>query len=480
MSPVPANVQPALTISSSTNEPFGLRGNITPIMSTPQAHANNVRIDSLQPPQNSANSPDSTRAHPQLFGPPPQTVPSNGFAPAHIPAASQPQAPSSSVTVPGTIPVTVTVTAGGGLSSGPGAQQPSALSSTSAAPSPAPLVTTTSTSSLAIAAPATRSDTPTAGGRRSRPSGAASRSRTNRQQLQDVSGGGATASQTQARAQAQAEPQVQAQDLNDSQLAGPSRTNNTGSPREAPLTVTLANFAPPQDALPSSVAATPTLPPLNSSLMAPSPAPQNGNNGTAIAASTQMHPPAEGIYRTFEELLRAVQQSAKAQGYSVVKLRSSNYRDGKATRYDLVCDRGGVKYNSTAKKRNPSTRKVDCPWRGKAVCEVQLNNQWRFQVQDARHNHEPRIQTAVAGVEQAPTSQYLRTISNKIDRVGHDLTQMLSRIDNRLEGMEKRLLDIETRVGSVDARVNAIESQSRMDIPMDDVGRDLLASSAIM
>jgi hypothetical protein len=104
-------------------------------------------------------------------------------------------------------------------------------------------------------------------------------------------------------------------------------------------------------------------------------------------------PPPEGIYRSFDDLMNSVQRVAKDQGYGIVKLRASNYREGKPTRYDLVCDRGGVKYNSTAKKRNPSTRKIDCPFRAKAVCEVQLGNQWRFAVQELRHNHEPRVPT---------------------------------------------------------------------------------------
>ncbi|KMQ81680.1 gln pro-rich protein, partial [Lasius niger] len=59
-------------------------------------------------------------------------------------------------------------------------------------------------------------------------------------------------------------------------------------------------------------------------------------------------PPPEGIFRSFEDLMASVQRVAKDQGYGIVKLRASNYREGKPTRYDLVCDRGGVKYNSTA------------------------------------------------------------------------------------------------------------------------------------
>jgi hypothetical protein len=167
--------------------------------------------------------------------------------------------------------------------------------------------------------------------------------------------------------------------------------------------------------------------------------------GSGLGAGLQ--PPPEGIYRTFEDLLEAVQKSAKDQGYGIVKLRASNYRDGRATRYDLVCDRGGVKYNSTAKKRNPSTRKIDCPFRAKAVCEVQLNNQWRFVVQEARHNHEARVGASIPGQENTPIAQSIRSMTNKLDRVQHDLAQGLQKIEatlsQRLENIEKRLENME-------------------------------------
>ncbi|KAI0128682.1 hypothetical protein BJ170DRAFT_341178 [Xylariales sp. AK1849] len=181
-------------------------------------------------------------------------------------------------------------------------------------------------------------------------------------------------------------------------------------------------------------------------------------------------PPPEGIYRTFEDLLTAVQRVAKDQGYGVVKLRASNYRDGKPTRYDLVCDRGGVKYNSTAKKRNPSTRKVDCPWRAKAVCEVSLQNQWRFQVQDARHNHEARVPAAPPGQENTPLAQSIRSLTNKLDRIGHDMSQGLGRIEQRLEAMEKRMADLEQRTINIDARMSGIDSRGAgMDVPLDNM-----------
>ncbi|KAK3313764.1 hypothetical protein B0H66DRAFT_360520 [Apodospora peruviana] len=176
-------------------------------------------------------------------------------------------------------------------------------------------------------------------------------------------------------------------------------------------------------------------------------APQPSTSMPPQSDTPGLAPPADCIYASFDDLLASVQRTAKDQGYGIVKLRASNYRDNKPTRYDLVCDRGGVKYNSTAKKRNPSTRKVDCPFRAKAVCEVNLGNQWRFVVQEPRHNHEPRIPAAVPGQENTPVAQSIRSITNKIDRMSHDMTQGFSQLQStmlaHLEMIEKRLEALE-------------------------------------
>lgn len=173
-------------------------------------------------------------------------------------------------------------------------------------------------------------------------------------------------------------------------------------------------------------------------------------------------PPPEGIYRTFDELLQAVQRSAKDQGYGVVKLRASNYREvngtNKPTRYDLVCDRGGVKYNSTAKKRNPSTRKIDCPWRAKAVCEVQLGGQWRFVVQEANHNHDARMATVAPGQEATPVEKQLKSLQNKMDRLIHDQTDGFARLT---ETIRSQGTDYVARLESLERRLEAIEANGR-------------------
>ncbi|OAA61134.1 Transcription factor, FAR1-related protein [Niveomyces insectorum RCEF 264] len=239
--------------------------------------------------------------------------------------------------------------------------------------------------------------------------------------------------------------------------------------------------------------------------------------GTPVASpsAANLGAPPEGIYRTFEDLLSAVQRVAKDNGYGIVKLRASNYRNAKPTRYDLVCDRGGVKYSSTAKKRNPSTRKVDCPFRAKAVCEVSLSNQWRFVVQDARHNHEARVPAAPPGQETTPVAQNLRSITNKLDRIGHDVSQgfqdltvrfdkIIDKLEKRLETVEQRLNGvgalanamppnlgnglgnsmtngpnvIDSRLNNVEARLNAMETRS-LEMPLDDVESRILSTGVL-
>lgn len=202
----------------------------------------------------------------------------------------------------------------------------------------------------------------------------------------------------------------------------------------------------------------------------------------ALGSSAGLAPPPEGIYRSFDDLLSSVQRTAKEQGYSIVKLRASNYRDSKPTRYDLVCDRGGVKYSSTAKKRNPSTRKVDCPWRAKAVCEVNLGHQWRFVVQEPRHNHEARVPAAVPGQENTPIAQSLRSLTNKVDRMAHEVAQGMNRLENvivsRLDNIEKRLEALE---GGRSAMLggNGVPQMGAPSMPPANMGGNSLGNSSL-
>ncbi|KAI0156722.1 hypothetical protein GGR52DRAFT_587065 [Hypoxylon sp. FL1284] len=216
---------------------------------------------------------------------------------------------------------------------------------------------------------------------------------------------------------------------------------------------------------------------LNTPRQAPTTAPVTPVNSmppvepSSAAPAGALRSPPDSVYPSFDALQAAVQATAKEQGFGIVKLRASNYRDQKPTRYDLVCDRGGVKYNSTAKKRNPSTRKVDCPWKAKAVCEVQLGNRWRFQVQCHEHNHEPRLATAPAGQENTPIAQSIRSLVNKVDRMNHDMAQGMTRIEQRLEGIEKRLDTMEGQMNAMETRMSGMDTRGPgMDVPIDNMG----------
>ncbi|KAJ2894382.1 hypothetical protein MKZ38_007695 [Zalerion maritima] len=479
LSPVPSNVQPNLTMAGPTghnpNDYVNMRENMAPIMSTPGAHggpSHNVRIEPIQPPHHqspSVNSTDPTRTQNHIFAP--HTVPSNGFNTApHAPVSVPSSVPPIHSSVPG-VPVS---TAGHSAQHSHPYGHPHGAVPISSSATPTPPVTAPAPPQ-ANPAPVQR----TSSRRRSPVKPSARRGK-------GVSARRAAISQTSNSHQADDNDKVssaQAQAQNQAHTSHQAN-NSLDSSQQHGQNANLAQFTPASEAPQVPAVGTPTLPSLNSnvnnSMMPPSPVPppaSNSGNGPS-GGNAQLLPPPEGIYRSFDELLRAVQQMAKDQGYGVVKLRASNYRDGKPTRYDLVCDRGGVKYSSTAKKRNPSTRKVDCPWRAKAVCEVQLGNQWRFQVQDQRHNHEPRIQAAMPGVEQTPTSQYLRTICNKLDRMNHDLSESISRMGTQMEAFDKRIESIEATVRNWDARLNSIESQ-RMEMDMEVESR-LLAGSSIM
>ncbi|KAM7199058.1 hypothetical protein V8F20_005876 [Naviculisporaceae sp. PSN 640] len=283
--------------------------------------------------------------------------------------------------------------------------------------------------------------------------------------------------QQQQQQQQQAQPSQQKQPQQRQSAANNSKTdrgilqqygaNNAGSDA-SPTAVTSAPLG--NTVWPASSPAPPAAASASASIPMPPQSP----------ATTGLAPPPDGIYRTFDDLLTSVQKVAKDQGYGIVKLRASNYREKKPTRYDLVCDRGGVKYSSTAKKRNPSTRKVDCPFRAKAVCEVNLGNQWRFQVQDGRHNHEARLPAAVPGQENTPVAQGLRSITNKIDRLSHDftsgmaqMTAFMNGVTARLENMEKRLVAIEESGRSTMLGGNGVPPMGTPSMPTAHMGGNL-------
>lgn len=80
----------------------------------------------------------------------------------------------------------------------------------------------------------------------------------------------------------------------------------------------------------------------------------------------------------------------RENGLAFVKTQASNYSEGKARRYTVICDRGRSR-PSNAHSRKTSTTKTGCPWRGVAKALKANGWLWEFEISKApgdRHNHE--------------------------------------------------------------------------------------------
>ncbi|KAJ2996540.1 hypothetical protein NUW58_g942 [Xylaria curta] len=61
-------------------------------------------------------------------------------------------------------------------------------------------------------------------------------------------------------------------------------------------------------------------------------------------------------------------------------------------------------------------------------------------------------------------------LSNKLDRMNHDITQGFMGVSQRLESVEKRLEAIESRMSTMEARMVGMESRGAgMEVPMDNM-----------
>ncbi|CEG45282.1 uncharacterized protein PHALS_01590, partial [Plasmopara halstedii] len=84
------------------------------------------------------------------------------------------------------------------------------------------------------------------------------------------------------------------------------------------------------------------------------------NHNQESSAFKALLPPPEMDYVSREELMSAVQNFARAQGYAV-----SIKRSNAGKRVFLKCDSGGLyqlKINLEERKRERSTRRIDCPF----------------------------------------------------------------------------------------------------------------------
>jgi hypothetical protein len=126
--------------------------------------------------------------------------------------------------------------------------------------------------------------------------------------------------------------------------------------------------------------------------------------------------PNNGTFATFDELMESVRDRVTKEGYKIVKARSHRGRVGGASipgnemvRCDLVCEKGGRPYKSTATKHKTHTKKTDCPWKAKAVYRKTMGG-WVLTIECDQHNHEP-------GTPEPPTPPALDEDAEAVDDV---------------------------------------------------------------
>ncbi|KAF4963094.1 hypothetical protein FSARC_8867 [Fusarium sarcochroum] len=161
--------------------------------------------------------------------------------------------------------------------------------------------------------------------------------------------------------------------------------------------------------------------------------------------ASQLMPPPEGILRTIDDLMGSAQSEAQ----------------------------------ETAEKRNPSTRKIDCPFRTKAIYEVQLRKRWLFTIQEGHHNHGSRTSADSHGQGKLPLTTPSRCFVNKLDHLQNDSSQGLMRVEECLSITQNQLQNLEAQVEDCALRLQVIEGRRMGGGEMEDAGSCLLASAVL-
>lgn len=88
-------------------------------------------------------------------------------------------------------------------------------------------------------------------------------------------------------------------------------------------------------------------------------------------------------YNSVDTLMEDLNTWGRENGLAFVKTQASNYSEGKARRYTVICDRGRSR-PSNAHSRKTSTTKTGCPWRGVAKALKANGWLWEFEISKAR------------------------------------------------------------------------------------------------
>ena len=153
-----------------------------------------------------------------------------------------------------------------------------------------------------------------------------------------------------------------------------------------------------------------------------------------------MDPPIAGqFFNTFNDLFAAVQSHARQTGWAVVKTRASNRRaDGNYYKYDLACDRGVDTHEMRSTgRRQASSRKEGCPWRGVAAARKSNGDRWKYETINSTHNHPPSLDASVHSMHRRLTDEE-RGALERHTQAGSRLHVITSDLRAKNQALKKR------------------------------------------
>ena len=150
-------------------------------------------------------------------------------------------------------------------------------------------------------------------------------------------------------------------------------------------------------------------------------------------------PIAGQFFNTFNDLFAAVQSHARQTGWAVVKTRASNRRaDGNYYKYDLACDRGVDTHEMRfTGRREASSRKEGCPWRGVAAARKSDGDRWKYETINFTHNHPPSLDASVHSMHRHLTDEK-RGALERHTQAGSRLHVITSDLRAKNQALKKR------------------------------------------
>jgi hypothetical protein len=127
-----------------------------------------------------------------------------------------------------------------------------------------------------------------------------------------------------------------------------------------------------------------------------------------------IEPPPDNTYSSYEDALNSLKTHGKHHGYGFHIYLSRPSNSNFKTRYYYRCDKA-KQYQSQASVRSTSTRKTGCPFKlvifkMKSEDDQPTSDQWRLEVTNAEHNHDPSLHPSAHHVYHKRTAAQTETI----------------------------------------------------------------------